>query len=473
MHSEKKALTLRPDDVCPHLQLYKERTGRRQSITPSPTRMTLAIPLRLLAATALTVLTWLSATAQPRERMFIDENMAFAARQYHLLVSAHPKGRAVMPHSFNANGGLVRVPVHAWTSGFFPGTLWLLADYNDDKALLDSARAYTLLMKPMQHYTGNHDIGFMMMCSYGNAARLAPQPGDKAVLATAAHTLTRRFDKRVGAIKSWNSFRSWHGDSTYAYPVIIDNMMNLELLFYAAQVTGNDTLRSIAVSHADKTLRWQVRPDGSCFHVVCYDPGNGAFIKGETAQGYADNSTWSRGQAWGIYGFTMVYRETSERRFLDAAIRMADFYVNHPDLPADKVPFWDFNAYQPGFVPGRHSHARDVVTNYRDASAAACTASALLELSTYVQGERAGRYFETARTILHTLASPAYRAAEGKNGGFILRHSVGSIPHGSEIDVPLNYADYYFVEALCRYGLLLDKKPLFVGEDVKQAGRAR
>ena len=169
----------------------------------------------------------------------------------------------------------------------------------------------------------------------------------------------------------------------------------------------------------------------------------------------------------------MVYRETSERRFLDAAIRMADFYVNHPDLPADKVPFWDFNAYQPGFVPGRHSHARDVVTNYRDASAAACTASALLELSTYVQGERAGRYFETAHTILHTLASPAYRAAEGKNGGFILRHSVGSIPHGSEIDVPLNYADYYFVEALCRYGLLLDKKPLFVGEDVKQAGRAR
>lgn len=435
--------------------------------------MTLTLPLRLLIATALAALTSLPTTAQTSEHSFIDKNMAFAARQYHRLAAVPPEGRAVMPHSLDAKRNLVRVPVRAWTAGFFPGTLWLLADYNDDKALLDSARAYTRLMKPMQHYTGNHDIGFMMMCSYGNAVRLAPQPGDTAVLATAARTLTRRFDEKVGAIKSWDSFRSWHGDSTYTYPVIIDNMMNLELLFFAAQVSGNDTLRHIAVSHADKTLRWQVRPDGSCFHVVYYNPENGAFIKGETAQGYADNSTWSRGQAWGIYGFTMVYRETGERRFLDAAMKMADFYVNHPALPADKVPYWDFDAYRPGFVPGRRSHARDVVTNYRDASAAACTASALLELSTYVQGERAERYFETARAILHTLASPAYRAAEGGNGGFILRHSVGSIPHGNEIDVPLSYADYYFVEALCRYGLLLDKRPLFVGRNVKQASKAR
>lgn len=435
--------------------------------------MTLTLPLRLLIATALAALTSLPTTAQTSEHSFIDKNMAFAARQYHRLAAVPPEGRAVMPHSLDAKRNLVRVPVRAWTAGFFPGTLWLLADYNDDKALLDSARAYTRLMKPMQHYTGNHDIGFMMMCSYGNAVRLAPQPGDTAVLATAARTLTRRFDEKVGAIKSWDSFHSWHGDSTYTYPVIIDNMMNLELLFFAAQVSGNDTLRRIAVSHADKTLRWQVRPDGSCFHVVYYNPENGAFIKGETAQGYADNSTWSRGQAWGIYGFTMVYRETGERRFLDAAMKMADFYVNHPALPADKVPYWDFDAYRPGFVPGRHSHARDVVTNYRDASAAACTASALLELSTYAQGERAERYFETARAILHTLASPAYRAAEGGNGGLILRHSVGSIPHGNEIDVPLSYADYYFVEALCRYGLLLDKRPLFVGRNVKQASKAR
>ena len=435
--------------------------------------MTLTLPLRLLIATALAALTSLPTTAQTSEHSFIDKNMAFAARQYHRLAAVPPEGRAVMPHSLDAKRNLVRVPVRAWTAGFFPGTLWLLADYNDNKALLDSARAYTRLMKPMQHYTGNHDIGFMMMCSYGNAVRLAPQPGDTAVLATAARTLTRRFDEKVGAIKSWDSFRSWHGDSTYTYPVIIDNMMNLELLFFAAQVSGKDTLRRIAVSHADKTLRWQVRPDGSCFHVVYYNPENGDFIKGETAQGYADNSTWSRGQAWGIYGFTMVYRETGEHRFLDAAMKMADFYVNHPALPADKVPYWDFDAYRPGFVPGRRSHARDVVTNYRDASAAACTASALLELSTYAQGARAKRYFETARAILHTLASPAYRAAEGGNGGFILRHSVGSIPHGNEIDVPLSYADYYFVEALCRYGLLLDKRPLFVGRNVKQASKAR
>ena len=415
---------------------------------------------RIAAALALSGLT-LAAQAQDAERTFVRENMEFAAAQCRRMVAQVPTGRAVMPHCLDSRGRLVRVPVNSWTAGFFPGTLWYLSDFLDDAALRDSARSYTLRMEPTQYYTGNHDVGFMMYCSYGNALRFAPAADDEQVLTTSARTLCKRFDPKVGAIKSWNSFRSWHGDSTYTYPVIIDNMMNLELLFHAARATGDESIRRVALAHAEKTMRWQVRPDGSCFHVVYYDPADGHFIKGETAQGYADSSTWSRGQAWGIYGFTMVYRETGDARFLETAQRMADFYVNHPALPADKVAYWDFDAYRPGFVPGRRSNANRVVTNYRDASAAACTASALLELSTMTDGERAARYRSVAVEILHSLAGPAYRAAEGKNGNFILRHSVGSIPHGSEIDVPLTYADYYFVEALWRYDRLLSGKPLF------------
>ena len=416
--------------------------------------------LRLALAAAALALSP-AAQAQADERAFVKENMEFAAGQYRRMVADAPAGKAVMPHCLDARGRLVRVPVYSWTAGFFPGTLWYLADYLDDSVLADSARSYTLRMEPTKNYTGNHDVGFMMYCSYGNALRFGPQRDDEDVLTTSARTLCKRFDERVGAIKSWNSFRSWHGDSTYTYPVIIDNMMNLELLFHAARTTGDEDIRRVAVSHAEKTMRWQVRPDGSCFHVVYYDPATGAFIKGETAQGYADNSTWSRGQAWGIYGFTMVYRETGDKRFLETAQRMADFYVNHPALPSDGVAFWDFDAYRPGFVPGKRSGANRVVTDYRDASAAACTASALLELSTVAENGSAARYREAAVRILHSLASPAYRAEEGKNGNFILRHSVGSIPHGSEIDVPLTYADYYFVEALWRYDRLLAGKPLF------------
>ncbi len=414
------------------------------------------------AALAAAVLA-LSASAQTQgdERAFVRENMEFAAGQCRRMAAEAPSGRAVMPHSTDSRGRVVRVPVYSWTAGFFPGTLWYLADYLGDEALRDTARSYTRRMEPTQHYTGNHDVGFMMYCSYGNALRFGPEEGDAQVLATSARTLCKRFDERVGAIKSWNSFRSWHGDSTYTYPVIIDNMMNLELLFHVARATGDESIRRVAVAHAEKTMRWQVRPDGSCFHVVYYDPADGSFIKGETAQGYADNSTWSRGQAWGIYGFTMTYRETGDERFLETAQRMADFYVDHPALPADKVPYWDFDAYRPGFVPGKRSRANLVVTNYRDASAAACTASALLELSTMTGGERGRRYRATAVEILHSLASPAYRAEAGKNGNFVLRHCVGSIPHGAEVDTPLVYADYYFVEALWRYDRLLAGKELF------------
>lgn len=246
----------------------------------------------------------------------------------------------------------------------------------------------------------------------------------------------------------------------FKYPVIIDNMMNLELLFWASKATDDPSFRNIAISHAEKTMKYQIRKDGSSYHLACYDPETGNFIKGETSQGYSNESTWSRGQGWGIYGFTLCYRETKDPRFLKTAQRMADYYINHPNLPSDKIPWWDFDAHRPGFVPGKFSKTNKYVQNYRDASAAAVTASALLELSSYVKGDKKKIYIETAQQTLTSLSSPEYRAEEGKNGNFILKHSTGAIPHGSEVDVPLIYADYYFLEALLRYNQIINNKPV-------------
>lgn len=420
--------------------------------------------IRSLAAALLLSAMAGQVNAQTSEQEFIRENMEFAAKQYALMLKTPPQGKdgkSLMPHSMRADGTPAKGSIYLWTSGFFPGSLWYISDYLKDRALQDSALVYTRYLEPVKDYTGNHDIGFMMYCSYGNANRFAPQPGYEDLLTHSARTLIKRFEPKAGVIRSWNNWRSWHGDKVYDCPVIIDNMMNLELLFHASRVTGQDTFRRVAVSHAEKVMKNQVRKDKSCFHIIFYDRKTGAPIKGETSQGYSDNSTWSRGQAWGIYGFTMCYRETGDKRFLKTAQGMADYYLDHPNLPSDKVAWWDFNANQPGYTPGVRSRANTTVTMYRDASAAACVASALLELSTYCKGKQSQKFFEAAKQILHALGGPAYRAPLGKNANFILMHSTGAIPHGSEIDVPLTYADYYFLEALHRYDRLINDRPLF------------
>ncbi len=398
--------------------------------------------------------------AQSKETQFVQDNFDFAVRQTKKMLQSPYDSQTPMPHSLHKDGSAARESIYLWTAGFFPGMLWYLAEYTADNALKDSARLWTDKMEPVKTFTDNHDIGFMMHCPYGNAYRLSPNKKDKDILMESARSLSTRFSPVTGTIKSWNSWRSWNGDEVFKYPVIIDNMMNLELLFFASRVSGDKSFRKIAISHAEKTMKYQIRPDGGSFHIAFYNPDNGQFIKGETSQGYSDNSTWSRGQGWAIYGFTMSYRETKDRRFLETAIKTADYYVNNENLPSDKVAWWDFNAYQVGYKPGIRSNAGKTVLNYRDASAAALVASALFELSTYVKGEKSKKYFESAVQIVHTLGSPAYRANEGENGNFILKHSVGAIPHDSEIDVPLTYADYYFIEALARYNALLNKKPL-------------
>ena len=402
-----------------------------------------------------------SVIAQTPEKTFIKENFDFSLRQTEHMLKAIPAGKVVMPHTLNRDGKPSYGSIYWWTAGFFPGTLWYLTEYTGNAALKDSAKVWTTKMEPVKTFTGNHDIGFMMYCSYGNAYRLTKNETYKAILIESARSLCTRYNPTVGAIKSWNSWRSWNGDDVFKFPVIIDNMMNLELLFFASKVTGDDSFKKVAISHAEKTMINQIRKDGSSFHLTLYNPETGKFMKGETSQGYSDNSTWSRGQGWAIYGFTVVYRETKDPRFLATAIKTADYYVDHVNLPSDKIAWWDFNAYQSGFVPGKRSNTGKIVTNYRDASAAAVTASALLELCTYTKKSRQEKYRHTAIQILKSLASPQYRAKEGTNGNFILMHSVGAIPHNSEIDVPLVYADYYFLEALLRYNRLLDHKPLF------------
>ena len=402
--------------------------------------------------------------AQNDEHSFIKENMEFAAKQCKLMMKTPAQGKegkSVMPHSMRNDGTPSKGSIYLWTAGFFPGTLWYLSDYTNDKSLQDSALVYTQKMEPVKTFTGNHDIGFMMYCSYGNANTFAPKADYKDILIKSAHSLCTRYSPVTGTIKSWNSWRSWNDGTVFKYPVIIDNMMNLELLFFASRVSGDDSFKKVAVSHAEKTMKNQMRKDGSFYHITMYDPDTGKFIKGETSQGYSDNSAWSRGQGWAIYGFTVSYRDTKDPLFLATAQKAADYYINHPNLPSDKIAWWDFNAFEDGFTPGQRSNAGKITTNYRDASAAALVASALFELSQYTKGQKGQIYFEPAKQIVHELGGPNYRAKEGENANYVLMHSTGAIPQNSEIDVPLVYADYYFVEALHRYNKLLNNQPLF------------
>lgn len=318
-----------------------------------------------------------------------------------------------------------------WTSGFYPGSLWLAYELTGNERLAAEARKYTNRLQRIQYYTGNHDVGFMMYCSYGQGLRLKPEPTDKQILVNTAESLCQRYSDKVGLIRSWD-FGEW------SYPVIIDNMMNLELLFWASQATGNDKYRKIAVSHADKTLKNHFREDMTSYHVVSYDANSGEVESKGTFQGYADSSAWSRGQGWGLYAYTMCYRFGKNPAYLDVAKRVASFVMTHHPAADDLIPYWDYDA------PG-------IPNEPRDASAAAVIASGLIELSGYVDAELGKKYLDYAERILKQLSDSEYLAEVGENHGFVLKHSVGSFPHNSEVDVPLSYADYYYLEALVRY----------------------
>ncbi len=369
---------------------------------------------------------------QPKPALLrlIDGNLRQAVNQYKVLMGRVPPGR--MPKTYNANTDKLETSdVAWWTSGFYPGTLLYLYEFSNDTALLREAQSRLKLLVQEQFDKGTHDLGFMMYCSYGNGLRLLSDPGYKDILLNSARSLSTRFNPTVGCIRSWDS-KPWH------YPVIIDNMMNLELLFWATHASGDSSFYRIAVTHANTTMRNHFRPDYSSFHVVDYDTADGSIIAKKTAQGYSDSSAWARGQSWGLYGYTMVYRSTHDPKYLAQAQHIAHFLLTLPTLPADKIPYWDYNA-------------PDIPRALRDASAAAVMASALIELSHYVQPGEGRQYLDVAEQIIVNLSANIYKPVVGSNGGFILRHSVGNLPAHSEIDAPLTYADYYFVEAMLRY----------------------
>ncbi len=317
--------------------------------------------------------------------------------------------------------------IYDWTSGFFPGSLWYAYELCGDEQAKIEAIKYTEILNPIRHYRDNHDVGFMINCSYGNALRLSPNDTIPAVIAETAESLCSRFNPEIGAIRSWD-FGVWN------FPVIIDNMMNLDLLFNASKLTGDPKYKEIAIKHADKTLANHFRDDLTSWHVISYN-NDGTVECRNTHQGKNDDSAWSRGQAWGVYGYTSCYRETQEVRYRDFAVQLADMIMERVTTE-DAIPYWDYMAPEGEDTP-------------RDASAAAVTACALLELSTLVEDGQ--KYFDYAEKILKSLSSEKYLAEVGTNEGFVLMHSTGSLPHGSEIDVPLNYADYYYLEGLQRY----------------------
>jgi unsaturated chondroitin disaccharide hydrolase len=361
----------------------------------------------------------------------IDASLDRAATQYAALDDALPD--TLFPRTLHPDGSLRTNDSRWWTSGFFPGSLWYLYQHTGDAGLRDRALARTRALEREQWNDGDHDIGFKIMSSYGHAFRLTGDSAFLPVVVNAARTLTTRFDSAVGVIRSWGA----HPDTTGPYLVIIDNMMNLELLFRATEITGDRAFSDLAIRHADTTLRNHFRPDGSSVHVLEYDPVTGEVMRKRTEQGHADASAWARGQAWGLYGYTVAYRETGFDRYLDQANRVARFLLDHPALPDDGVPYWDFDA--PG-IPDTH----------RDASAAAIMASALLELSGFVGDSLRGAYRDYATTALRTLSGPGYRTEGDESRGFLLNHGVGHRPADSEVDVPLSYADYYYIEGLTR-----------------------
>ena len=384
-----------------------------------------------------------------------DQALYSASRQLEYAIEEAQKAKAqkdnrsankVEPRSINKEGALIMVNPNDWCSGFFPGTLWMMYQYTHEQAFREQAVSWTGPIEEAKRNKGTHDLGFMMYDSFGKAHEITGEQSYRDVVLQSARSLITRFNPKVGCIRSWD-----HNRDKWDFPVIVDNMMNLELLFRTTQLTGDSTFWKIAVSHANTTIKNHFRPDHSSYHVIDYNPETGEVRKRNTAQGFADDSFWARGQAWGLYGYTMTYRYTRDKRYLQQATDIADFWLSLP-LPEDGIPYWDMK------LPSVDSQTP------RDASASAIIASALYELSGYVEKGKAERYLAYANKVTENLYRH-YTAQQGTNGGFLLLHSTGHKPANSEVDVPLNYADYYYVEALLRRKALESNQSILIHTD--------
>jgi hypothetical protein len=355
----------------------------------------------------------------------LDANLDSAAIQ--------DPGKVLFPRSIRNDGKFWYTDHQWWCTGFYPGSLWLMYEYTGDESFRELALKYQTPLEPLRYHKDDHDVGFQIMCSYGNCLRLTGDQECIPIIIDGAHSLATRFSPVVGCTRSWRQKKNWD------FIVIIDNMMNLELLLKAAELEGNDTLKNMALTHARTTIKNHFRENFSTYHLVDYSTETGEVLGKCTVQGLADDSAWARGQAWGLYGYTMMYRFTKEQDMLDQAIGIAEYVI--PRLPRDYVPFWDFDT-------------PDAPDDVRDASAGALIAGALIELSSYVDKKKSDKYLDAAEKILRALASEEYLAEEGEQYGFLLRHGTGNKNKDYEVDKPLSYADYYFLEALIRWNQL-------------------
>ena len=358
--------------------------------------------------------------------------------------------KAVTPSMYNAEGKpriprgfdikqkkMTFDPIYGWRTGHFPGSLWLLHEATGDSHFRDRAVVWTELLEPNRNLDWHHDVGFIIMCSFGNARRLLNTDRYDAIILDSAKALSRRFSDRLGVIRSWGKI-----EDQKDFLVIPDNMMNLELLTAAGRLSGEKRLADVARSHADVTMKNHFRADGGTYHVLNYSQKDGRVQEIRRGQGASCFTAWSRGQGWAIYGYTMMYRETGKKAYLDFAQKVTDFAINHPNMPEDGIPYWDFGA------PGEE----------RDSSAGAVMAAGLVELSRYVDACKGRRYLSFAAKQLLSLASPAYFSVGDEVGHYLLKHGVGNKPKDSEVDVVLNYGDYYFLEALIRFRNLIGLK---------------
>ncbi|WP_158837298.1 glycoside hydrolase family 88 protein [Polaribacter sp. L3A8] len=334
------------------------------------------------------------------------------------------------PRSYNPKEKKIKkVPSKDWTSGFFAGNIWQIYQITGNPKDKELAQKWTAFIEKEKYNDKTHDMGFKVYNSFGQALKHNNNQKYKDIIVKSAQTLSSRFNKTVGSIRSWD-----FNKDKWNFPVIIDNMMNLELLFEASKISNDSTFYKIAVTHANTTLKNHFREDNSCFHVLDYNPENGAIRMKVTHQGYSNNSSWARGQGWAIYGFTMAYRYTKDKKYLEQAKATANFFLNHKNLPEDGIPYWDFDA-------------PNIPNEPRDVSAGAVVASALVELYEYTKNET---YLNYSKKFMNNVQTEKYILPETLDIPFILDHSSGDWSKRSEMDAPIVYGDYYFLETKLR-----------------------
>ena len=342
----------------------------------------------------------------------------------------YPIDSISFPRSMNIKTGVInKVPSKDWTSGFFVGNLWQLYLLTGDVKYKERAFLWNAFIEKEKFNNKTHDMGFKIFCSFGKGLKVADNTNYKEIIVKSAKTLCTRFNSKVGSIRSWD-----FNKDIWEFPVIIDNMMNLELLFEASKISGDDKFKKIAIQHANTTLKNHFRKDNSCYHLLVYDTITGTPKNKMTYQGFKDDSSWARGQGWAVYGFTMCYRYTKDKAYLNRAEATAQFFINNSNMPEDGIPYWDFNAPSIPNAP-------------RDVSAATLMASALLELYSFTNNIN---YLNYSNKVLKSLNSEKYRLNDSIQGPFLFDHSTGNWPKNDAIDEPIIYADYYYLEALLR-----------------------